>query len=45
MSYLWESGEGYDTREKEWRHLNFFQYACYLEIDSNKRIKDQSKAQ
>ncbi len=20
----------YDTTEKEWRHLNFFQYICYL---------------
>src|SRR5665647_1227546 len=22
----------YDTTEKEWRHLNFFQYACYLVV-------------
>lgn len=22
--------KAYDTSEKQWRHLNFFQYACYL---------------
>ena len=22
----------YDTAEKEWRHLSFFQYACYLVV-------------
>ncbi len=27
-----ETGEykAYDTREKKWRHMNFFQYRCYL---------------
>jgi transposase len=24
--------KAYDTNEKEWRHLNFFQYACYLNV-------------
>jgi len=24
--------KAYDTTEKEWRHLNFFQYACYLTV-------------
>jgi len=24
--------KAYDTKEKEWRHLNFFQYACYLVV-------------
>ncbi len=24
--------KAYDTTEKEWRHLNFFQYACYLKV-------------
>ncbi len=24
--------KAYDTREKEWRHLSFFQYACYLVV-------------
>ena len=24
--------KAYDTTEKEWRHLNFFQYACYLMV-------------
>ncbi len=24
--------KAYDTEEKEWRHLNFFQYACYLTV-------------
>jgi transposase len=24
--------KAYDTAEKEWRHLNFFQYACYLKV-------------
>ncbi len=25
-----KSVKAYDTTEKEWRHLSFFQYACYL---------------
>jgi transposase len=24
--------KAYDTTKKEWRHLNFFQYACYLVV-------------
>lgn len=24
--------KAYDTKVKEWRHLNFFQYACYLVV-------------
>jgi transposase len=24
--------KAYDTTEKEWRHLNFLQYACYLRV-------------
>lgn len=24
--------KAYDTEEKQWRHLNFFQYACYLVV-------------
>ena len=24
------SSKAYDSTEKQWRHLNFFQYACYL---------------
>jgi transposase len=24
--------KAYDTTEKQWRHLNFFQYACYLTV-------------
>lgn len=24
--------KAYDTTEKEWRHLNFMQYACYLKV-------------
>ena len=24
--------KAYDTTEKEWRHLSFFQYACYLAV-------------
>ena len=24
--------KAYDTTEKEWRHLNFLQYACYLKV-------------
>ena len=24
--------KAYDTTEKEWRHLSFFQYACYLVV-------------
>ena len=26
------SVKAYDTTEKEWRHLSFFQYACYLVV-------------
>lgn len=25
-----KEAKGYDTKEKEWRHLNFFQYECHL---------------
>ncbi len=25
-----EQCKGYDTKEKEWRHLNFFEHECYL---------------
>jgi transposase len=25
-----KEAKAYDTTEKQWRHLNFFQYACYL---------------
>ena len=25
-----KEARAYDTTEKQWRHLNFFQYACYL---------------
>ena len=25
-----QSGKGYDTEEKVWRHLDFFQHKCYL---------------
>ena len=25
-----EYGKAYDTKEKRWRHLNFFEYKCYL---------------
>ncbi|MDO9529618.1 MAG: transposase family protein [Syntrophales bacterium] len=24
--------KAYDTTEKQWRHMNFFQYACYLVV-------------
>ena len=27
-----KEAKAYDTTEKEWRHLNFFQYACYLVV-------------
>ena len=27
-----KSVKAYDTTEREWRHLNFFQYACYLVV-------------
>lgn len=27
-----KEAKAYDTTEKEWRHLNFFQYACYLTV-------------
>ncbi|MCX5975818.1 MAG: transposase family protein, partial [Coprothermobacterota bacterium] len=27
-----KSVKAYDTTEKEWRHLSFFQYACYLAV-------------
>ena len=27
-----KEAKAYDTTEKEWRHLNFFQYACYLKV-------------
>lgn len=27
-----KSVKAYDTTEKEWRHLSFFQYACYLVV-------------
>jgi transposase len=27
-----KDAKAYDTTEKEWRHLNFFQYACYLAV-------------
>ncbi len=25
-----KEAKAYDTTEKQWRHLNFFQYECYL---------------
>jgi len=25
-----EQGKAYDTKEKQWRHLNFFEHECYL---------------
>ena len=27
-----KKARAYDTTEKQWRHLNFFQYACYLAV-------------
>lgn len=27
-----KEAKAYDTTEKEWRHLNFFQYECYLVV-------------
>jgi transposase len=27
-----KEAKAYDTTEKEWRHLSFFQYACYLVV-------------
>jgi len=27
-----KEAKAYDTTEKQWRHLNFFQYACYLVV-------------
>lgn len=29
---MWKKVKAYDTTEKEWRHLSFFQYACYLVV-------------
>lgn len=33
-SFLYEnkSFKAYDTKEKQWRHLNFFEYKCYLHV-------------
>ena len=31
--YKFESGEVHDTRERSWRHLNFFEHECYLLCD------------
>jgi transposase len=31
----------YDTTEKEWRHLNFFQYEAYLHASEKKRVRSQ----
>ncbi len=28
--YNGEVCKAYDTKEKQWRHLNFFEYKCYL---------------
>ena len=28
--YQFEGGKTYDTRERTWRHLNFFEHECYL---------------
>ncbi|RTL02410.1 MAG: ISL3 family transposase [Proteobacteria bacterium] len=36
-----ESNSAYDTVEKRWRHLNFFQHECYL-IARIPRIKNQA---
>lgn len=36
-----ESNSAYDTVEKRWRHLNFFQHECYL-IARIPRIKNQT---
>lgn len=30
--------KAYDTNEKTWRHLNFFQYECYLVVRVPERI-------
>lgn len=27
-----KEAKAYDTTEKQWRHMNFFQYACYLVV-------------
>ena len=28
--YQFESGQVHDTRERSWRHLNFFEHECYI---------------
>ena len=33
----------YDTEEKTWRHLNFFQYECYLQVRTPRIRTDQGK--
>jgi transposase len=40
VSEAGQTGKGYDTEEKVWRHLNFFQHECYLHARVP-RIKQQ----
>ena len=43
---LFDGGDLYpvhDTEEKEWRHLNFFQYECYLKVRVPRVKKDDGK--
>ncbi len=32
FKYKNEVCKAYDTKEKQWRHLNFFEYECYLNV-------------
>jgi transposase len=32
FSYKGEECKAYDTKEKQWRHLNFFEHECYLNV-------------
>ena len=32
FSYKDEECKAYDTKEKQWRHLNFFEHECYLNV-------------
>jgi len=40
--HQFESGKVHDTRERMWRHLNFFEHECYINCDVP-RIKDKNE--
>lgn len=40
-----KSYTAYDTKKREWRHLNFFQHKCYLQCDVPRIKKSDNKVE